>query len=267
MSKDEFISRLTEKLSALRLELSKQIAGLRTVGRTDSSSSVDHTSMDQADFTTLIQTLIDKSLDTYSADRLARPDYALFSAGARIIPDLTSATYTLQSRGMGQRFFGAVFGSTPARGRPPVTALHPDTNPGMCWSFAGSSGQLGVMLHHPVYVSDITIEHVSRALVPTISTAPKDIRIYGVIHDSSDLSKIRSSTRHASSPKAPAENFLLLATLRYDAESDRSIQTYPVDPLISDLAIPVQTIVAYIDNNWGNDDVTCLYRLRVHGST
>jgi len=126
------------------------------------------------DVTSLLQDLIDAALLRYSKDTIARPDYALFTAGARIIPSITSDTLVMRVPGVFAKY---VMGRKPIEGRTPATALHPDISVGSCWPFAGSQGQLGVLLNRRVVVSDITIEHAANEVALDTSTAPKQVEV------------------------------------------------------------------------------------------
>ncbi|KAL9932260.1 hypothetical protein V8E36_008739 [Tilletia maclaganii] len=161
----------------------------------DTSEADDETDRLEADRQAASETrarvieLIDQALEMYSLDRLGRPDYALFSAGARVIPALTSASYgqtTSESTIPAPKPWSwplrkaSPATSTPElpnRGRPPVTALHPDISPGMCWAFPGSRGTLGIKLAYPsVRVSHVTVEHAPEKLLVPASTASTDDR-------------------------------------------------------------------------------------------
>lgn len=138
------------------------------------SSSVTIKTAKGDDITSVLQDLIDAALLRYSKDTIARPDYALFTAGARVIPSITSDTLVMRQPG----FLGKVLmGKKPVEGRSPATALHPDISVGSCWPFAGSVGQLGVLLNRRAVISDITIEHAAAEVALDTSTAPKNIEV------------------------------------------------------------------------------------------
>lgn len=130
--------------------------------------------------------LIDAALERYSADKLARPDYALYTIGGRVVPSLTSPSYTPSQPGWLSSAVRALspiplHSGTAVLSRAPVVALHPDATPGMCWPFSGTQGQLGVALFKPVQVTDITIEHVPRSLVPDARAAPREVHVWGLM--------------------------------------------------------------------------------------
>ncbi|KAJ3026436.1 hypothetical protein HK097_006448, partial [Rhizophlyctis rosea] len=85
----------------------------------------------------IVQKMIDDALEKYRADRLARPDYALESGGARVLEDLTSPTFQLEFSSTAVRWFGRIMGAKKPRGKPAKTALQPDVQPGQCWAMEG----------------------------------------------------------------------------------------------------------------------------------
>lgn len=170
ITREEFISTLNEKLQ----ELARETPEKPTSKRPAASSTVIIKSSKGEDLTSLLNSLIDTALLKYSKDTIARADYALFTAGARVIPHLTSDTFTLQKA---STFGKLLWASKDVQGRPPATALHPDTSVGSCWPIKGSEGSLGVMLVDRVVVSDITIEHAPQELALDIATAPKVVKV------------------------------------------------------------------------------------------
>jgi len=138
------------------------------------SSSVTIKSTKGEDITSLLTDLIDAALLRYSKDTIARPDYALFTAGARVIPSITSDTFVLSMPGWLSR---TIMGHKPIEGRSPATALHPDISVGNCWPFAGGEGQLGILLNRRVRVEDVTVEHASADVALDTSTAPREVEV------------------------------------------------------------------------------------------
>jgi SUN domain-containing protein 1/2 len=138
------------------------------------ASSVTIKTQKGDDVTALLQDLVDAAILKYSKDTLATPDYALFTAGARIVPSITSDTLVLKSASTVGKWLA---GSRDIEGRSPATALHPDNSVGSCWPFRGSQGQLGILLSRRVVITDVTIEHAAKELSPDTKTAPKSIEV------------------------------------------------------------------------------------------
>lgn len=222
-----------------------------------------------------INALVEQALLRYSKDKLARPDYALYSGGGRVIPSLTSETYRARPDTLGQRVLAWATGSQPMPGRPPVTALHPDTSVGSCWPFAGRRGQLGVLLSRRIVPDEIVLEHITSdvALDGSVASAPRDFEVWGVLddHDSVErLQRYREQSTHdevASVPPSP--NHVLLASGTFDAKAqDRTLmQRFPVSAATRELQLPVSIVILKVLDNHGDDHFTCLYRFRLHGTT
>ncbi|KZS92329.1 hypothetical protein SISNIDRAFT_486379 [Sistotremastrum niveocremeum HHB9708] len=247
---------------------------------------------DGQDVTALIASLVDSSLSRYSKDVVAKPDFALWSAGGRIIPGLTTSSYESKvpppsfPKNMVYSLTG--LGSLTIPGRPPVYALHPDLHVGNCWAFPGSHGQIGVALARLVYITEITVDHPSRDVTFDIRSAPKDIEVWGFIEGADNLAKYRAfidreranrlansldqsnTTEVEADPTFPSQpagtTYLRLASFTYDIKLDSHIQTFLMPPEIQDLQIDFGIVVFRILSNWDDDLYTCLYRVRVHGT-
>lgn len=215
---------------------------------------------------------IDEILDEYnhyvSADKAGsvtesedtqRADFALAIRGARYIPQYTSATFERQIRWPLTRWIRRLtsIGSTY---QPPVLlALLPDNNAGQCWPMQGSNGTLGVQLSQSIYIDSITIEHVARGLAVNMSSAPKDVDVWGLqdIHIPA-----AGSARLPWMPGGESGNALYLGSFRYDIMKMKPAQTFTVDVRRT---IPFKGVIFRFLNNWGNEDYTCIYRVKVHG--
>lgn len=238
--------------------------------------NIDILTRDGSNAKEAILTLIEEALEVYSADRIARRDYALYSAGARVIPSLTSPTYKLQR----PSFFSWTRSSSGRQdtARPPVVALHHDSTPGMCWAFKGEDGQLGIGLARKVIISDVTLEHVPASIsLESGTSAPRDVTVWGLLERQSDRLRLAAyrekvarsdgSDMDQASPQQapPSQNHLLLSSFTYDVHSTRAIQTFPVSLEAKSLQIPISVVQVHITSNHGNKDFTCLYRIRMHG--
>ncbi|CAG8606596.1 5201_t:CDS:2 [Ambispora gerdemannii] len=127
--------------------------------------------------------IVEEELLVFSQDKLNRPDFALHSGGAKIISRFTSKTYELWPEEWYKKLFAKVSGQGILRGKPPVTAISPETHVGHCWPFAGQEGQLAILLNRRVYVTAITYDHVSRHVTFDVASAPKDFEVWGIIDE------------------------------------------------------------------------------------
>ncbi|KAJ7104067.1 hypothetical protein B0H15DRAFT_808309 [Mycena belliarum] len=239
-------------------------------------------SSDGQDVTALIADLVNKAVGMYGKDNIARQDFALHSSGGLVIPSLTSPTYEVRPSSLRGKFVGYVTGNGFFVGRPPVTAIHYDIHDGHCWPFAGTQGQLGVVLSQPVYIDDITIDHVAAEVaVNDRTSAPRDMEAWAMVEGRDNLAKLREwradkarrrengesvedePVRPKSLPKSM--EYIRIASFQYDLDTPNNIQTFPVDEEIKALRIDFGIVVLMVKSNWGMDAFTCLYRMRVHG--
>ncbi|ODO03325.1 hypothetical protein L198_02170 [Cryptococcus wingfieldii CBS 7118] len=257
MDRQTFTQMLDEKLR----ELARHVPASPSK-QSVPSSTVTIKSSKGEDLTSLFTSLIDTALLRYSKDTLARTDYALFTAGARVIPHLTSDTLTLRTAsGLGKW----ALGRKDVQGRPPATALHPDISVGSCWPFQGEAGSLGVMLVDRVVVGDVTIEHAPKELAIDVATAPKSVKVMGLVDTEENREKLASYWAENPTKDPTDVDYLPLGTFTYDPSAYSHIQTFPVPPDVVNLGIPVGVVIFKVESNWGGD-LTCLYRVRVHAA-
>lgn len=251
-------------------------------------SAVTIKSTDGQDLTEMIHELIGSITSNWSKDTLARPDFALNSVGAQIIPSLTSATYSVSPDSVVGKAIGFVTGSGYATGRSPINAIHPQSYAGRCWPFPGSEGQLGVKLARRAYISDITIDHVAKEVAFDLRSTPRQIEVWGLVEGQENPAKVAGwladrrrrrtdafESGLAMDPKdeeweAPKllpkdAQYIRIAKFLYDVHSTRNIQTFPVDSEVRALGVDFGVVVLVVKSNWGRPEYTCLYRFRVHG--
>ncbi|KAI0044926.1 hypothetical protein FA95DRAFT_207587 [Auriscalpium vulgare] len=246
---------------------------------TSSKKGLTIKSSDGQDVSELIGHLVDSAVSHRSKDTLAKPDFALHSGGASIIPSLTSPTLEVRPPTFRQQLLGLITNNGYAIGRAPIVALHHETNNGYCWPFAGNEGQLGVLLAHPVRIDEVAIDHVAQEIAWDMRSAPRKMEVWGLVEGADNLRKV-AEWEHSRAQKASAEEleplpeypktlprtakYVRVAQFEYDIAAPDSVQTFPVAQEIKDLGIDFGLVVLRIRSNWGRE-FTCLYRLRVHG--
>lgn len=255
---------------------------------TGKTSGVTIKSSDGQDITSLINHLVDAAVLRNSKDILARVDYALHSAGAHIIPSLTSDTAEIRPLGVFSQITGLLTGGNGyAVGRPPVTALHHEIHAGHCWPFPGSQGQLGIALAAPVYISDVTIDHVAKEVATDMRSAPRQMELWGLVEGQDNVAKLREWKSRRAAAREEIESrgepvpsnlledehprslprhpeYVRIASFTYDIHSPEYIQTFPVREEVRELGIDFGVVALLVKSNWGKE-FTCLYRVRVHG--
>ena len=205
-------------------------------------------------------------------DTVGEADYALGSTGAYVIETLTSPTYTRHLYGW------RVATAQPAiQHKIPALALSPETQPGQCWAMAGTRGTLGVALARTIIPSAFTVDHVAKQLALQFSSAPRDVEVWGlflgsqqektelgkdksiVISSGADLLYGLERVRHGSL------TFFRLANFTYNIHAFPPTQTFRTLEQVHAHRLPTNAILFRFESNWGHEDYTCIYRVRVHG--
>ncbi|KAJ1944119.1 hypothetical protein FBU59_002692, partial [Linderina macrospora] len=122
--------------------------------------------------------MIEGALNRFANDRIGKTDFALFSAGSRIIPGLTSQTYEATPHGLFQKALRAI-GMTSSQ--PPTAIIDPNTHVGECWPMRGPSGQVAVHLGQVVDLTEFGLEHVAKSVAIDWRSAPRNIEIWGYV--------------------------------------------------------------------------------------
>ncbi|KAI9512091.1 hypothetical protein F5148DRAFT_974196 [Russula earlei] len=230
---------------------------------------------DGQDVTELVGYLVDTAMTRYSKDLIAKADFALHSGGAMVIPSLTSDTHEIKPQGVRQQVIGYLTGHGYALGRPPITALHHETHVGHCWPFEGDQGQLGVTLSHVVRIEEISIDHVEHDLAWDMSSAPRQMEVWGLVEGASNWAKVaaldealtKAGKEFPTQPKSlpTSARYVRIAQFEYDADVlSQAVQTFPVDEEVLESGMDFGIVVLRVLSNWGQQ-FTCLYRFRVHG--
>ena len=170
-------------------------------------------------------------------DKTGMPDFALESAGAEILQDMTSRGLASRNAMIKLWSIPIFYHTMSAR-----VALQPDVNPGNCFAFGGGDGTLGIKLSHPVVVQNVTIEHIPKeiSLTGSIDSAPKKFTIHGLSPSSNQWSSAE------------------LGSFTFDMDGE-STQIFNLEN-----AKIFHAVQFHFKSNWGNEH-TCIYRVRVHG--
>ncbi|KAA8901434.1 hypothetical protein FN846DRAFT_891835 [Sphaerosporella brunnea] len=214
------------------------------------------------------------------------PDYASLLVGGRVWPFLTSPSYDF---GIPQSFFahlvGLFSGTNNRMASHPAAALLPTADAGDCWAFPGNRGVLALGFSQHIYPTHITIEHISKNLVPDYSTAPKTVEFWVQIRSARERARVEEAAVEANGadagsrimqPAPPGSNeevthsvlneFVKLGTFEYNIDGD-TVQSFELPVDMVRLGTMVEIGAFLIADNYGNDDYTCLYRMKVHGYT
>uniref|UniRef100_A0A7I4KJ31 BMA-UNC-84; SUN domain-containing protein n=1 Tax=Brugia malayi TaxID=6279 RepID=A0A7I4KJ31_BRUMA len=237
-----------EEREAFRLEIMKavenRVVTLFASHIAKKSGTVSDTELNsvlglsESDFV-IIKKMITDALDTYDADKTGKVDYALESSGASVVSTRCTKPYKENSR------LESVFGIPLwySSYSPRAVIQHRPLAAGECWAFRGK-GYLTIKLSHPIYVTEVSYEHLHSTLHPdgVLRSAPKLFQVYS--YEAVDDLKSKS----------------LIGQYEYDIKG-RALQTFHAQ---NELNTPVSIVELVVQSNW-DSDYTCLYRFRVHG--
>lgn len=185
-----------------------------------------------------IMGIIKSELMTYDADKTGIADYALETSGACIAS--TKNTHIMDDDSTALTLLGFAIWTFKSS---PTHILQPSMQPGQCWSFQGK-GEVIIKLMYEVIINAVSIEHISRGLLPSgdISTAPKDFELLG-------LTDLDDTQPHS------------YGSFVYDADGP-PLQMFQV---MNPTKRSYEIVEIHFNSNHGNDLYTCVYRVRIHG--
>ncbi|OLL24411.1 Spindle pole body-associated protein sad1 [Neolecta irregularis DAH-3] len=216
--------------------------------------------------TAAIENLVQSALLKYTSDTVAKTDFALYTAGGRINPFLTSPTWRTRPRKFLEKLVSPVIDLS-QHGHPPAIAIDSDNAPGQCWAMPGHFGYLGLRLSQTIYVSDITVDHIHPDIATNIESAPKEMEFWVEVDDLRLRSQIREFTGDEQEPPFGqwGGKYVKLLDFTYDVQKGQVAQTFTIPIAIKRMNIPVRDVIFRVTNNSGLEKYTCLYRVRVHG--
>ncbi|EIW56990.1 uncharacterized protein TRAVEDRAFT_126928 [Trametes versicolor FP-101664 SS1] len=211
-------------------------------------------------------------------------DYASIGSGARIIPKLTSDTYSDERTVSWYGRWRKRETSADLVGLPPEFAIIPNTHVGSCWPMKGRQGSLGISLARPTTITSFTIDHVPRDMSLRYQIAPREGDLWGLLDELpppglhisnltilalSKSSSVFPDTSRIRRSRFAQSHLTHLGSFAFDMSSGRPFQTYNISKdtleLLGDTKFKI--VVLAIKENWGSDDLTCLYRIRIHSDS
>lgn len=203
------------------------------------------------DIRAVARRMVEVEIERHAADGLGMVDYAVGTGGGRVVHHSEGYLHA-----NGRKWGLAAVGSFLKTGSP----MHPYAGkvlepsfgePGQCLPLKGSRVFVDIALRTAIFVNAVTLEHVAKSVAYDRSSAPKEFRIFGWLHQQKE--EISEET----------QQMFLLGEFTYDLERS-SVQTFNL-PLDSTGKL-VNLIKLDVLSNHGSPSHTCIYRLRVHGS-
>ncbi|KAJ3071230.1 SUN domain-containing protein 3 [Podochytrium sp. JEL0797] len=262
LTREQVLALLHDEISAAKISLTTHLET-----RIESISPANRAKLETEAMQDMLDTLISSAMERFAADGIGRADYALEAMGGHIVQALTSEPYQRESGSLVGRWMGY----KQRVGWGPFVAISEGHQPGKCWAMEGTSGTLGIRLAKPTLPTAFTIDHASPHLLlspSNISTAPKRIELWVLYSDTAKLDYTDPATRKlpASTGKLPAG--MLVSSQVFDP-TVKNVQTFEVDAeaarVMRERGVLVKTVVLRVVENWGSEEFTCLYRVRVHG--
>ncbi|KAI9431175.1 hypothetical protein H4582DRAFT_1789667, partial [Lactarius indigo] len=146
---------------------------------------------------------------------------------------------------------------------------------GLCWSFRGNSGTVGVALSAPnVLPSHIVIQHQPSNSTALLSRAPRQVMVWGLVDGAKNMEAYKQSrdafastiVRRPPFPTSREGLFLPLAEIEFDITTQSLHQSFPLYDEAKSWGIDFGIIVFQVRSNWGAD-VTSLCSVHVYGCT
>ncbi|KAK9154469.1 hypothetical protein Sjap_001949 [Stephania japonica] len=195
------------------------------------------------DIRAIARTIVEREVEKHAADGLGKVDYAVASAGGKIVAH--SESILCPSSGFSyfrKSCFNRVLKES-------FRMLQPSFGePGMCFPFKGDNGFVVIMLRSAIIPEALTLEHVAKSVAYDQSSAPKHCRISGWY------------VGNGPSPANEGGMKFLLGELTYDLERSNA-QTFELYSTDSGI---VNMVRLDFTSNHGAPH-TCIYRIRVHG--
>lgn len=188
--------------------------------------------------------IVEKEIEKHAADGIGRVDYALGTAGARVVRH--SEPYDFRK---GKNWVAAPKILTGVHANAQKMLEPSFGEPGQCFALQGSSGFVEIRLKTAIVPEAVTLEHVSKSVAFDRSSAPKDCRISAWLEGAGD------------DPSSRSEKMFILTEFSYDLDKSNS-QTFNVESANSGV---INMVRFDFSSNHGSSSVTCIYRFRVHG--
>ncbi|KAF8445473.1 UNC-like C-terminal-domain-containing protein [Terfezia claveryi] len=226
---------------------------------------------------------VGKAIGKFQADGLYShhisklADYASHAGGGFIDPERTSETYEKHPPNTFSNWAHWMLG-TPGRIPKPGKAISSDARkPGNCWPFAGKTGNLGIILRDPVYVTGMTLEHIEWNRCFARDATPKSIIFWVRIMETEKYYKkavLEASKALGEKPELVQAtknlknmyDYVKVGKFEYEfTETSPPEQTFWIPMDMRTLNISSDKVLLHFYDNYGNPNYTCIYRVKVHG--
>ena len=234
-----------------------------------------------------VMSIVRDAIHEYVDGGIEGPDYALMSAGGAVLSHSRLATNAPLPNDLWGRLKVATgiarvhpyasswvlspSSATAAEAAWPFAAQ--PSSPGDCLPLEGHGGTVLIRLRERVTVSSVALEHIPKKMAYDISTAPKafSVCVYDMLAEAEAADREAEEGRGAeadgdSEPASaatmnPGRTCRHIGRFEYDVDGPRPSQTFAIHEVAD-----ATHVLFNVTSNHGNDDVTCVYRLKVFGT-
>lgn len=227
---------VNEVVDLIKMEIKERYSDLQSVQR---NLSAHMNVSDWESIKSYVNSTVEKMLAIYDADKTNTVDYAMGSSGGSVVSTRCTEPYT-ETYASYQLFGFLNWHSQPVS---PSIVIQPGIQPGLCWAFVGSRGNLVFELSQNITVTGFTMEHIPSSISTSgnIDSAPYVFHVLGLTSEND-------------------ENSTFLGRFTYE-DNGVSLQRYDAKHVNRSFKM----VELVIESNHGSSKYTCLYRFRVHG--
>lgn len=198
-------------------------------------------------------------------------NYFSVGHGAVVDPYYTSRTATINSKS----WMAALYVHMQATSEPPsgpVVALTAWEEGTQCWCAQHSigdmaKGQLTVNMAYKIKPELLHIEHIFRSGTRNIFSAPKEFVVWAQADSIAEAERLKKYYYQADiCGEAPnrERNWICIGNGKYNIHANNHVQTFKITPS-GFPRVETDKIAVRVVENWGAEDHTCFYRVRVTG--
>lgn len=227
---------------------------------------------------------VSQSNVVFNIDKALREvNYFSVGMGALVDPKYTSKTRHPRTNTLG-KWLVSKTGVVTKKPHPPAIALLPWSEATDCWcadSTTSEEGmaQLAVKLQRKIYPRELTIEHIPGPATRDIASAPKDFEVWVQLDNATEAARVQEhldihipprfddfQDGCVGKPPSGEKNWVCVAADRYHIHSHNFIQSFIIWPATEHMQMAASRIAVRVLRNWGSEDHTCMYRVRITGS-
>jgi hypothetical protein len=196
------------------------------------------------------------------------------NSGAVIDARVTSDNYNYAAKRLGlfKRGMLALIGRGLANPNPPIVALEAWEEHGDSWctplpnEVNSKPAQLGILISRPVIPTQIIVEHALPNATLSSGTTPRVIEIFAHVpnYDSRILASDRSIELYGDNKQHLSEEWVKISEFNYHF-AYREAQSFPIELDLGLFSTSTRRMVVRVTDIWGDQDHTCIYRVKMHG--